>query len=357
MDQASYADSLMKAEQAKRAAKQKTKDEAEDPDEAEQEATEEAAEAATDEASEAADDSDADNTDGAEQPEETEAEPDEDEVLSKSKPNDKEQRSIEKMQRRIDKVTAEYKAQIEALQQEVEQYKANPQTAATAEAVVVQLDDPGDQTAKAKNEVELEKLAAEAQRALEFYNQNYRAILKAIATDKDTVEIGGQAYRLDEIEKYKSDAEKHLKQYIPRRQEFLRERQKAVAESKAIFPDLFDSAKPQYLAFQAFKRKHRALEAFPLAELYYGLAMEALEGRKAKGGKPATKPAAATPPKTAGDTGSTAAPAPSKAKAVMGEKARLKAELAKAEKDYDKTGSQDAYSRMLQVQSRLKRIN
>lgn len=278
---------------------------------------------------------------------------------SDSVPPEKKAKWEASVQKRIDKVVAEKKA----LEAQIEQLKAQAAApkdeAEPAAPVVVPLDNPDDKTVTAKSDADLEKLARDAQSALDFIESNELAIQKAALRDEDKVVIGGREFELNYLLEAKREAKRHLDRYIPARRQFLKANATAQQEAQAILPAMFTRGTPEYLEFQSLKRQYPALAAVPDAERLWALAkrgQQALEAEKAAAAKASVKPASATAPKTAGDTATTAAAKPATSRTTATEKAKVKGELEKAVKRFESTGSQADYSQVLTLQTRLRKL-
>jgi len=265
----------------------------------------------------------------------------------------------EKVQKRINEEVAKAK-DLESKLREVEAKLAEPHAeVVTPEPVVVPLESPDDKTVAAKSEADLEKLARDAQSALDFIEGNELAIQKAALRDEDKVVIGGREFELNYLLEAKREAKRHLDRYIPARRQFLKANATAQQEAQTILPAMFTRGTPEYLEFQGLKRQYPALAAIPDAERLWALAkrgQQALAAEKAAAAKPAVRSAASTAPKTAGDTGTTAAAKPTASRTSATEKAKVKGELEKAVKRFESTGSQDDYSKVLILQTRLRKL-
>lgn len=295
-----------------------------------------------------------------EQPDtEPETEDDKD-VLSQLTP-----KTLEKFQKRTDQLTARAKtaeeklAAAEAKVKEMEAKAAEPKPAPEPEIIAITPSDPGDLTGTAKSEADLDKLARDAQSVLTTYENHEDAITRAIARDEPTVTIDGTEVQVAQLRSMKKLAEKHITTLIPAKRKFMAERAQMVTVAKTEFPALFDSRTQEYQELQAIKRQYPVLNTLPGLENWIGFALEGMKARKAKQdaaatAKPAVKPASATPPKAAADSTDTTAQAKSRAQPSGGEKAKLKAELVKAEKEFESSNSKTAYEKVLKIQSRLK---
>lgn len=296
-----------------------------------------------------------------EQEAETTDSPETENDLSQSEtvPPEKKAKWEASVQKRIDKEVAKTKA-LEAKLAEMEAKLAAPKDEAEAPApVVIPLDNPDDKTVVAKSDADLEKLARDAQSALDFIESNELAIQKAALRDEDRVVIGGREFELNYLLEAKREAKRHLDRYIPARRQFLKANATATQEAQQILPAMFTRGTPEYLEFQSLKRQYPALAAVPDAERLWALAkrgQQALEAEKAAAAKAPVKPASATAPKTAGDTGTTAAAKPAASRTSATEKAKIKGELDKAMKRFESTGSTDDYSKVLILQTRLRKL-
>ena len=302
-----------------------------------------------------------DKPEGVEQPEEK-PETETEEVPSKLEP-----RTQEKIQKRIDEVIAQKKvaegkaALLEARIKELEAKASEPKDPPPEpELIPVTSSDPSDLTNKAKTDADLDKLHTDAESVLRTYEANEDAITRAIARDEETVLIDGTEIKVAQLRTMKKLADKHIREHIPARRKFLKERGESVTLARKEFPALFDSRTQEYQELQWVTKNYPQLRAVPSLEYFLGFALEGMAARKARAeslaNKPAVKVAAATPPKAAADTSETAAP--SNARTQSGAtKAKLNAELVKAEKEMDRSGSKEAYQNLLKIQSQLKNLN
>jgi hypothetical protein len=218
---------------------------------------------------------------------------------------------------------------------------------------------PDDKTVVARSDADLDKLERDAQAALDFVEDNQLLIQRAAIRDEDEVVIGGQKFAVNYLMDAKREAQRHLTKYIPSRRQFLKASITATTEAQKILPAMFTRGAPEYVEYQAAKRQYPALAALPDAERLWALSrkgLAALQSEQASADKPKVKPAASTAPKTAGDTGASSAAKPNAARAVSGEKAKVRAELEKAEKRLNQTRSQHDYSQVLLLKSRLSKL-
>jgi hypothetical protein len=348
MSGAQYADFLVKKAMGQSKPEKKVETPAATPDEPAEDAT-------------AAPESDkeVEATEGTESEQEVPAAetPESEEVLSQSEPitPEKAAKWQANVQKRIDKLTADKKA----LEAALEQAKLQPKDESPSEPVVVPMGSPDDKTVVARTDADLDKLERDAQAALDFVEDNQLLIQRAAIRDEDEVVIGGQKFAVNYLMDAKREAQRHLTKYIPSRRQFLKASITATTEAQKILPAMFTRGTPEYVEYQAAKRQYPALAALPDAEKLWALSrkgLAALQSEQASADKPKVKPAASTAPKTAGDTGANSAAKPNAARAVSGEKAKIKAELEKATKKFNATRSMSDHSQMLLLQSRLAKL-
>lgn len=227
-----------------------------------------------------------------------------------------------------------------------------------SEPVVVPTDDPNDLTVKASSEADLAKVEQEAKATLEFIKDNKALINRALARDEETVKLSdGTEYNVQAVLKAKRLAKQQVEKYVPARKGYLQMRSQTVAVAQQKFPALFRRDTPEYQTLQQTLRQYPALRQVPNLELMFGYAltglqMEAAQAKAAEAAK-AVKPASATPAKTGADT--TPAVAPVKPKASSPRKA-LEDQLARAEKSFEKDGSDDAYQQVQLLRAKLKQL-
>lgn len=347
MSQSEHIALLEKLELAKVAGKAAPK--VEDGDETQTDA-DEAAEAA-DESTDAADgDKSADDEQSEDKPE-AEGEP----VLSKLDP-----KTQEKIQKRIGKEVSKTKterARAELAEAKIaeleEKLNATPEPDIQPAASI---SDAADKTSTAKSDADLAKLEQDARNTVEFVEMHEKAIMKAIATDQETVTIAGQEFNVDQLRGFSKSAAKHLASYIPQRREFLKEQATLVGKAKAVLPAMFEKGTTDNQEYVTWQRKNPAARNLAGSELLYALAKVGEKHLADKAGKkPAATKAASTPPKTGADTGAASAAAKPRGNAT-GEKARLTVELAQAQKRFERSRSQDDYKQTLILQSQLKKL-
>ena len=295
-----------------------------------------------------------DKTEGVEQPKE------QPEAETEDVPSKLEAKS--KVQKRIDEVVKEKKAAegkaalLEARIKELEAKAAEPTPLPEAEIVPVTSNDPTDLAKTAKNDSDLDKLIGDAESVLKTYEDHEELITRAIAREEDTVLIDGVEIKVAQLRNMKKLADKHLKEHIPARRKFLKERGESVTLARKEFPALFDSRTQEYQELQWVTKNYPALRAVPSLEYFLGFALEGMNARKARAealAKPAAVAASATPPRAAADTSVTVTPTGARSGTA---KAKLTAELVNAEKELDRTGSRVAYQDMLKIQDRLSKL-
>lgn len=305
-------------------------------------------------------------TDEKEQPKEGEeqADTDDDDVLSQYEP-----KTQEKLKKRIGKEVekrrlAEEKAAAEAaerakLQAEVERLKAEQsQPAPEVEPVVVPVDDPNDLTAKASSEADLAKVEQEAKATLDFIEDNEALINRAIARDEETVKLSdGTEYNVQAVLKAKRLAKQQVEKYVPARKGYLQVRTQAIAAAQQKFPALFKRDTQEYQTLQQTIRQYPALRQVPNLELMFGYALHGLQAeaamaKQAEAAK-AVKPASATPAKTGADTAPAVAPVRPKASSP---RKAVEEQLARAEKSFEKDGSDSAYQQVQLLRAKLKQL-
>lgn len=352
VSQAEYAASLVKASMAKAAAaKPKETSEPVQAETIEEEVAAEAEQAA--EATEPEVAAEGDKPEGDEQPEE-QPETEEEPVLSKLDP-----KTQEKIQKRIGKVTARAKTAEEAVAAkdvEIAELKKKLESVPDMEAApVVVNDDPSDRTAGAKSDDDLTKLEEEAQTAIDFVEANHKAITRAIAKDEEEVVIGGQKFRVDDLQQYSREAKRHIERLIPQRRQFLKERAAFASEAKTILPALFDKSTAEYQEFATFQRKYPGIRSVPGAERLFALAKIGEKALADKKAAPAKPKASAVAPKTGADTGASAAAAKPRGSS-NGEAGQIKESLGRAQKAFEANPTQSNYQQVLILQSRLKKL-
>lgn len=346
-----FAQFMIKQDAKAKSAKSEPEKEPEATEEVETEATEKEAEVETTEDQPEATESEQEQSD-----EEPKAEDDE-EVLSQPKTNDpdKLKKWQENVQKRINSVTAKRKeaeAKAAALEAELTALKEQPtRDASTANPIVVPISDPSDETQTALSESELNKLASDSESALNLIESNRRAILRAMAKDEATIQIGNESYQLEDVLALEQKAKRHLEKLIPQRRQFLKAKEQADTQAKGMYPALFDKKSSEYQQFETFARQFPAVNQVPSARLLYGLAMDKLADLK----KPKVEAKKVETPKKASADATTTAAAP-RARNTGGEKAQLVKQLEKAEKDFSNDRSTDSYARVLSLQHQLKRL-
>jgi hypothetical protein len=217
---------------------------------------------------------------------EAEEEQDEDEESEDDVPR-------EKIQRRIDKLTAARKSAEEkatALAAEAEEAKAKvaeyeaqlneaarPVLSPTADNPLADVDTQDALDAKIKSAQEVRRWALRN-------------------TDGATVKKpdGSEVYLdADQIKDYLIKADDVLTLHAPARQQWLAQRQPAVEAAKNLFPDIFRKGTPMHQAFTATVKQAPELLKLPQAEYWVGLALLGEQTLMAKQGAEAAKAKAA----------------------------------------------------------------
>jgi hypothetical protein len=179
----------------------------------------------------------------------------------------------EKIQKRINKLTAQKKEALEkaqTLESEYAQAKtrlaelesqvneaARPVLQPTAENPLADVDTPEALDAKIKSAQEVRRWALRN-------------------TDGATVKRpdGTEVYvDSDEVKNYLIRADDVLTIYAPARQQWLAQRQPAVEAAKNLFPDLFKKGTPMHTAYQATIKQAPELLKLPQSEYWIGLAL------------------------------------------------------------------------------------
>ena len=218
---------------------------------------------------------DAKSEDSAEDAEETDEEKSEDDSGEKDEEEseDDEAPSQEKVQKRIDKLTAKRKEAEEkaaALSTDYEQAKAKlaeleaqvnessrPVLQPTAENPLADVDTEDALDAKIKSAQEVRRWALRN-------------------TDGATVKRpdGSEVYLdADQIKDYLIKADDVLTLHAPARKQWLAQRAPAVEAAKSIFPDIFKKGTQMHQAFQATVKQAPELLKLPQAEYWVGLAL------------------------------------------------------------------------------------
>jgi hypothetical protein len=179
----------------------------------------------------------------------------------------------DKVQRRIDKLTAQKKAAAEEAATVKAQYEdaqkrlaelesqvneaARPVLQPTAENPLADVDTPEALEAKVKSAQEVRRWALRN-------------------TDGATVKRpdGTEVYLdSDQVKDYLIKADDVLTVHAPARQQWLAQRQPAVEAAKSVFPDIFKKGTPMHTAYQATIKQAPELLKLPQNEYWVGLAL------------------------------------------------------------------------------------
>jgi len=199
----------------------------------------------------------------------------------------------EKVQRRIDKLTAARKSAEEkatALAAEAEEAKAKvaeyeaqlneaarPVLSPTADNPLADVDTQEALDAKIKSAQEVRRWAL-------------RNTDGATVKRPDGTEVYLDA---DQVKDYLIKSDDVLTLYVPARQQWLAQRQPALESAKSLFPDIFKKGTQMHQAFTATVRQAPELLKLPQAEYWVGLALLGEQTLMAKQGAQAAKAKAA----------------------------------------------------------------
>lgn len=172
-----------------------------------------------------------------------------------------------KVQKRIDRLTAEkheLREQLDATRQELDQAKAQ----AEAKPPVI-YKDPENPLSSFTDAASLEAEIAKAQAVLDWTDDN---------RDGGSVTVGGEEkfYDSDAVKQIRANARNILKAG-PKQQEYLRQRAPAVEEAKTFYPDFFKQGTTAHNFLQATLKQYPQLVSFPNWELIVG---DAFEGQR-----------------------------------------------------------------------------
>jgi hypothetical protein len=216
---------------------------------------------------ESAEQSDESSEDAEEATEDSESSEDDDEASEDEAPTQ------DKVQKRIDKLTAQKKAAAEEAAAAKSQYEeaqkrlaeleaqvneaARPVLQPTAENPLADVDTPEALDAKVKSAQEVRRWALKN-------------------TDGATVKRpdGTEVYLdADQVKDYLIKADDVLTIHAPARQQWLAQRQPAVEAAKNLFPDIFKKGTPLHTAYQATVKQAPELLKLPQHEYWIGLAL------------------------------------------------------------------------------------
>lgn len=200
--------------------------------------------------------------DDAEQPEETAGE-DAEEPEEKAEDEEEPKQDAEaasKVQRRIDKLTAEkheLREQLDAIKAELEAAKAQ---AEAKPPVVVQ--DPTNPLSSFTDATELEAQISKAQAVLDYTDDHREGM---------TVTVDGEEkfYDAEAVKQIRANARNVLKA-APKQQAYLREREQYLPVAKQSYPEFFTAGTPEQQALQAAVKAYPAITQYPNWELIVG---------------------------------------------------------------------------------------
>ena len=216
---------------------------------------------------ESAEQSEESSEDNEEATEDSESSEDEDEASEDEAPTQ------DKVQKRIDKLTAQKKAAAEEAAAVKSQYEEAQKRLAELEAQVNEAARPVLQPT-AENplaDVDTEEaLTAKVKSAQEVRRWALKNTDGATVKRPDGTEVYLDA---DQVKDYLIKADDVLTIHAPARQQWLAQRQPAVEAAKNLFPDIFKKGTPMHTAFQATVKQAPELLKLPQAEYWVGLAL------------------------------------------------------------------------------------
>jgi hypothetical protein len=195
----------------------------------------------------------------------------------------------EKVQKRIDKLTAQKKEALEKAQTLETEYSAAKTKLAELEAQVNEASRPVLQPS-AENPL----ADVDTQEALEAKIKSAQEVRRWALRNTDGATVkrpdGTEVYvDSDEVKNYLIKADDVLTTYAPARQQWLAQRQPAVEAAKNLFPDIFTKGTALNTAYQATVKQAPELLKLPQVEYWVGLAlygeqqlMQKQEAQKAK---------------------------------------------------------------------------
>ena len=216
---------------------------------------------------ESAEQSEETSEDAEEATEESESSEDEDEAGEDEAPTQ------DKVQKRIDKLTAQKKAAAEEAAAVKSQYEEAQKRLAELEAQVNEAARPVLQPT-AENPL----ADVDTQEALEAKIKSAQEVRRWALKNSDGATVkrpdGSEVYvDSDQVKDYLLKADDVLTIHAPARQQWLAQRQPAVEAAKNLFPDIFKKGTPMHTAFQATVKQAPELLKLPQAEYWVGLAL------------------------------------------------------------------------------------
>jgi hypothetical protein len=181
--------------------------------------------------------------------------------------------SQDKIQKRIDKLTAQKRAAAEEAASVKSQYEEAQKRLAELEAQVNEAARPVLQPT-AENPL----ADVDTQEALEAKIKSAQEVRRWALKNSDGATVkrpdGSEVYvDSDAVKDYLLKADDVLTIHAPARQQWLAQRQPAVEAAKNLFPDIFKKGTPMHTAFQATVKQAPELLKLPQAEYWVGLAL------------------------------------------------------------------------------------
>jgi hypothetical protein len=179
----------------------------------------------------------------------------------------------DKVQKRIDKLTAQKKAAAEEAATVKSQYEEAQKRVAELEAQVNEAARPVLQPT-AENPL----ADVDTSEALDAKIKSAQEVRRWALKNSDGATVkrpdGSEVYvDSDQVKDYLLKADDVLTIHAPARQQWLAQRQPAVEAAKNLFPDIFKKGSPMHTAFQATVKQAPELLKLPQAEYWVGLAL------------------------------------------------------------------------------------
>lgn len=179
----------------------------------------------------------------------------------------------DKVQKRIDKLTAQKKAAAEEAATVKSQYEEAQKRLAELEAQVNEAARPVLQPT-AENPL----ADVDTSEALDAKIKSAQEVRRWALKNSDGATVkrpdGSEVYvDSDQVKDYLLKADDVLTIHAPARQQWLAQRQPAVEAAKNLFPDIFKKGSPMHTAFQATVKQAPELLKLPQAEYWVGLAL------------------------------------------------------------------------------------
>ena len=179
----------------------------------------------------------------------------------------------DKVQKRIDKLTAQKKAAAEEAATVKSQYEEAQKRLAELEAQVNEAARPVLQPT-AENPL----ADVDTSEALDAKIKSAQEVRRWALKNSDGATVkrpdGSEVYvDSDQVKDYLLKADAVLTIHAPARQQWLAQRQPAVEAAKNLFPDIFKKGTPMHTAFQATVKQAPELLKLPQAEYWVGLAL------------------------------------------------------------------------------------